>query len=214
MLPAAGGILPQKLRDRMTTKTLLEHAGATPEPAKLGQSAIVVIDAQREYEEGPIALPAVHSAVAEINALIARARRHGRPVVHVAHRGKPGGLFDPEAGGQFIAGIVPREGETVVEKTLPNAFAGTNLQSVLEGLGVKTLVVCGFMTHMCVSSTVRAALDLGFASTVVANATATRDLPSQIGGEDVGWEAVQQASLAALADRFATIVAAEGEVPN
>ena len=190
-------------------------AGADLTPAALGDSAVIVIDAQREYEEGPIALPAVHSAIAEISALIARARRHERPVVHVAHQGKAGGLFDPSAGGAIIKALEPHDGETVVHKTLPNAFAGTDLDATLKGLGVKKLVVVGFMTHMCVSSTVRAALDLGYATTVVANATATRDLPSVVGdGMTVSWESVQQASLAALADRFAVVVAAEGEVPN
>lgn len=198
----------------MTPKTLLAHAGADPKPGSLGESAVVVVDAQHEYEEGPIALPAVHSAVAEISALVARARRHGRPVIHVAHRGKPGGLFDPASGGQIMTALAPHEGERVVEKTLPNAFAGTDLEEALRETGVKSLVVVGFMTHMCVSSTVRAALDLGYASTVVANATATRDLPSPVGGEVVPWESVQAATLAALADRFAVIVAAEGEVPN
>ncbi|ESR24769.1 cysteine hydrolase family protein [Lutibaculum baratangense] len=197
-----------------TPKTLLELAGATPAPAALSESAVVVIDAQREYEEGPIALPAVHAAIAEISALVARARRQGRPVLHVVHRGKAGGLFDPEAGGRIIEALKPHDGERVIEKTLPNAFAGTELHEAVKALGVQKLVVCGFMTHMCVSSTVRAALDLGLSSTVVANATATRDLPSQVGGENIGWEALQLASLAALADRFATVVAAEGEVPN
>ena len=46
-------------------------------------------------------------------------------------------------------------------------------------LGVKKLVLAGFMTHMCVSSTARAALDLGFQTTVPADASATRDLIAQ-----------------------------------
>ncbi len=62
------------------------------------------------------------------------------------------------------------------------------------------------MTLMCVSSTVRAALDLGYRSTVVSGAVATRDLPTTDGGViDAG--SLQTASLAALADRFAVIAA-------
>ena len=198
----------------MTPKTLLELAGADLAPPRLSESALVLIDAQREYEEGPVALPAFHAAVAEMSALLARARRHGRPVIHVAQEGKPDGLFAPDKGGEIITALAPNEDETVVRKTLPNAFAGTELNDQLQALGVQSLVVCGFMTHMCVSSTVRAAFDHGFQTTVVANATATRDLPSIVGGEDIPWETLQQASLAALADRFAVIVAGEGEVPN
>lgn len=58
---------------------------------------------------------------------------------------------------------------------------------------------------MCVSATVRAALDLGYRTTLVAAATATRDLPDPAGGV-VTADALQRAELAALADRFAVVV--------
>ena len=58
---------------------------------------------------------------------------------------------------------------------------------------------------MCISSTARAALDLGIPTTIVAKATATRDLPSVQGGI-IAAETVQAAALAELADRFAAIV--------
>ena len=67
--------------------------------------------------------------------------------------------------------------ETIVYKGLPNAFAGTELDEILKGFGRKNMIAIGFMTHMCVSSTGRAGLDLGYGSAVVANACATRDLP-------------------------------------
>jgi hypothetical protein len=64
---------------------------------------------------------------------------------------------------------------------------------------------------MCVNSTARGAFNLGFAPTVVAAATATRDLPGiggagGAGGQIVPAAALQQASLAALADLFAVVV--------
>ena len=62
------------------------------------------------------------------------------------------------------------------------------------------------MTHMCVSSTVRAALDLGYRCSVVAGACATRDLPDGAGGV-IAANQLQRAELAALADRFATVLA-------
>jgi len=61
------------------------------------------------------------------------------------------------------------------------------------------------MTHMCVSSTARAALDLGYRATVIADATATRALPDPTGGPDLAPEALQRAALAELADRFAVV---------
>ncbi len=97
-------------------------------------------------------------------------------------------------------------GESTIEKALPNAFAGTDLQQTLEDLGRKQLLFAGFQTHMCISSTVRVALDLGYASTVVARACATRDLPDGEGGV-VAAADLHRASLAALSDRFALVVA-------
>ena len=62
------------------------------------------------------------------------------------------------------------------------------------------------MTHMCVSSTARAAMDLGYRVTVAADGTATRALPDATGGAALTAAEVQRAALAALADRFAIVV--------
>jgi nicotinamidase-related amidase len=59
---------------------------------------------------------------------------------------------------------------------------------------------------MCVSTTVRTALDLGFRSTVVADACATRDLPSP--GGVIPARTLHEVELAALGDRFAGVFTA------
>lgn len=185
--------------------TLLELAGVHPVPAPLSQSVVVVIDAQREYVDGALPLAGMNKAVAEGRRLLERARAAGTPVIHIVHRGG-GSLFNPEGPYFAIAEtMAPVAGEAVIEKRLPNAFTGTDLQQVIAATGRKKLIVVGFMTHMCLSATVRAALDRGYATTVVASVTATRDLPDGQGGT-VPARVVQQASLAALADRFATVV--------
>ncbi|AWK87368.1 isochorismatase family protein [Azospirillum thermophilum] len=188
-------------------KTLLALAGAPLHPAPLDAAALLLIDAQREYTDGALPLAGIDAAVAQTARLLELARRHGVPVVHVVHHGKPGGgLFDPAgAMAAIIPAVAPLEGEAVVSKALPNAFAGTGLDALLRATGRTELIVAGFMTHMCVSSTVRAALDLGWRSTVVASATATRDLPDVRGGVVPAAE-LQRAALAALADRFAMVV--------
>jgi hypothetical protein len=67
------------------------------------------------------------------------------------------------------------------------------------------------MTHMCVSTTVRAALDLGYRCTVIATACATRDLPDGRGGV-VPAGIVHRANLVALADRFTRLVETVDEI--
>ena len=76
----------------------------------------------------------------------------------------------------------------------------------LQKAGRRALIVAGFATHMCVSATVRSALDHGYASTVVAAACATRDLPDPLGGQPVSAADLQRVALVELADRFATVV--------
>jgi len=67
------------------------------------------------------------------------------------------------------------------------------------------------MTHMCVSSTARAALDLGYATTVVATACATRDLPNGSGGH-IAATVIHDVALVELSDRFAVIARGAAEV--
>ena len=194
-------------------RTLLELAGVTAAPPRLAESVLLLIDVQNEYFGGPLKLAGVEAATETAAGLLARARALGAPVIHVRHRGKAGGAFDPEAPrGQIHESVTPAEGEAVVQKGLPNAFAGTTLEKTLALPGRRPLVVAGFMTHMCVSATVRAALDRGLVSTVAMDATATRDLPDPLGGE-LEADTIHRAALAALADRFATVARA-ADIPD
>jgi nicotinamidase-related amidase len=192
-----------------TPKTLLEMSGADLKPPPLSASALVIIDAQNEYLDGKLALPDVRPAVDALARLLAKARAAGAPVVHIQHKGRAGGLFDLDArGGAIIDAAMPASGEHLVQKPLPNAFAQTGLDATLKKLGRTQLVIAGFMTHMCVSSTARAALDLGYKATVAADASATRDLPDPMGGV-ISAAALHRAVLAALADRFAIVAKVE-----
>ncbi|WP_205620579.1 cysteine hydrolase family protein [Nisaea denitrificans] len=189
-----------------TPKTLLQMAGVPNTPPALGESVLLVIDAQNEYVSGVLALPGAAPATDVLASVLAKARAAGAPVVHVRHKGNPGGAFDPETDRfAIIDAVSPQDGEEIVDKKLPNSFAGTNLQAVLEATGRKKLIIGGFMTHMCVSSTTRAALDLGWSSAVISDGCATRALPSPTGGKVVDADTLHEASLAGLSDRFAII---------
>ncbi|MEW6645356.1 MAG: cysteine hydrolase family protein [Pseudomonadota bacterium] len=189
-----------------TAKTLLELAGADLSPAQLSNASLVLIDLQNEYLSGPVALPHAARAVANAARVLAAARRAGAPIFHIAHKGSADGVFDREAPrGQIVSELTPQGGEAVIEKALPNAFAGTDLQTRLAATGRKDVVMIGFMTHMCVSSTARAALDLGFRVTIDAGSCATRALPDGRGGE-ISADVVHEVALVELSDRFAVIV--------
>ena len=164
-----------------------------------------LIDMQNEYLEGPVAVAEAGAAIAQAQKLLTAARRAGTPVFHIAHKGRPGGLFDREAKrGQIVAPLAPASGEAVIEKSLPNAFADTDLQAMLSETGRKDIILVGFMTHMCVSSTARAALDLGYRVTIDAESCATRNLPDGRGGI-VDAKTLHEVALVELSDRFAVI---------
>jgi nicotinamidase-related amidase len=189
-------------------KTLLELAGADLSLPNLSQSCLVLIDLQNEYRTGPLALPGADTAIANAARLLARARESGAAVFHIAHKGKPGGLFDRAAErGAIVDRLQPRAAEAVIEKALPNAFACTDLQSRIAATGRSNIVLAGMMTHMCVSSTARAAIDLGLRVTIDAESCATRDLPDGRGGA-IAASVVHEVALAELADRFAVIARA------
>ncbi|ACO78560.1 Isochorismatase hydrolase protein [Azotobacter vinelandii CA] len=186
-------------------QTVMQITGRSFTPAHLKNATLLVIDAQEEYRSGILRLPGLESAIVEIAGLLAAARAAGTPVVHVKHLGIPGGFLDPQGTrGQLIPEVAPQPGEIVVEKRLPNAFSGTDLHDRLQAIGRLDLIVCGFMTHSSISSTVRATKDYGYRCTLVDRACATRDLPSPNG--TLSAEQVHRVEIASLADNFAAIV--------
>ncbi len=189
-----------------TPQTLLSMAGADLTPSAFSDSVLVLIDCQQEYVDGALPLVGIRPALREVARLLARAREQGTPIIHVAHKGNAGGVFDRTEGGKgaFAAEAMPLAGEQIVEKSLPNSFADTDLHQKLEELGKKELIICGFMTHMCVNSTARAALDLGYRTTVVTKACATRDLPGPDGGT-IAADTLHKVSLAGLADSYSIL---------
>lgn len=196
---------------RPTLRSLL----ALPDtPAPLSQSALVLIDCQNTYREGIMQLEGVESALAECATLLKRARDAGAPVIHIQHDAGPGTPYDVTAPIGAIADVVaPADGEKVITKTLPSSFEKTDLDQELKRLGVSNLVLAGFMTHVCVNSTARAAFNHGYATTVVGNATATRALADPSGGV-VSAKELHNGALAALADIFAIVVPSQDKIPG
>jgi nicotinamidase-related amidase len=190
--------------------SLLQLRGVSIAPARLSDAALVVIDAQGEYRSGRMALPGIDPALARIAELLARARSAGTPIFHVAQIGQQGTLFDPTTErGAILPEAASIPGEPLIMKRLPNAFAGTELHERLQQAERRNLIIAGFMTHMCISASARAALDLGYQTTVIADATATRALPSHDGGAPILAENVHRTALAELADRFAAVVVSD-----
>lgn len=199
---------------KMTRPTLRELASLPAEPVRLADSALVIIDCQNTYTYGPMELDGVQAAVEKTAELLERARTAGIPIIHIQHSDGPGSLYDIEGeSGAIIDAVAPRGDEPVVVKQFPNSFVQTDLDQRLKAANASSLVLAGFMTHMCVNSTARGAFSLGYAPTVVASATATRSLPGP-DGQPVAAAALQAASLAGLADLVAIVVPDGAGIPD
>ncbi len=194
-----------------TPSTLLELGGGQFGSVNWSNCAIIFIDFQNEYVNGAMPLgEAGTKAVAKARQLLDKAREDAIPVFHMAHHGAENGpIFDPlSAKVDFIEEVKPLDNEKTITKKHPNAFHNTPLQELLKATGKQQVIFAGFMSHMCVSSSVRAAFDIGFESFVCHDACATRDLPDA-NGNTITAEVMHNTAMAALQDLFATLLSTD-----
>ena len=196
--------------------SLRQAVGLPLDPPPLRDSALIIIDAQNTYTEGPLKLFKVEAALRNCSILLQRARKAKIPVFHVQHDAGPGTLYDVSGySGAIVDMLAPKHNEPRIVKKFPNAFEGTDLEQQLTRVRARNLVIVGFMTHCCINSTARAAFNLQYDSvTVVADCTATRALPDPTGkGESVPASSQQRAALAAINDLHCNVVATGSHIP-
>lgn len=156
------------------------------DPAK---TAFVLIEYQNEFAaEGGV----LHQAVAEVMqrtgmlantvALVGAGRRAGVSIMHAPIMFAEGyaelsrhpygilkGVVDGKAfvkgtwGAAIVDELAPVNGDIVIEgKRGLDTFASTNLDFILRGKGIDTIVLGGFLTNCCVESTMRTGYEHGF----------------------------------------------------
>jgi nicotinamidase-related amidase len=118
----------------------------------------------------------LHGVINRINRLAALLRARGGKVIWIRHcgrdefaRGKPGWAFLPELDRQ--------QTDLVVEKTLNDAFAGTDLQATLMQIDPARLLIAGWATDFCVDATVRSAVSNNHNVVVVSDGHTLADRP-------------------------------------
>jgi nicotinamidase-related amidase len=173
--------------------------------------ALVLVDIQRDYfPGGRMEVAGAAEASTAAARLLDLFRQENLPVVHVQHiAGRPNATFLlPDTEGVGIhATVQPLPGEKIVTKHFPNSFRNTGLEALLEAQGIKELVICGMMSHMCIDATVRAAFDKGYACFLVDDACATKDLA--FSGSIIPASHVHGAYMAALGAVYAKVVTLE-----
>ncbi|RCK68927.1 cysteine hydrolase [Desertihabitans brevis] len=170
----------------------------TTTPTDSTRTAVLVIDMQNDavHPDGAYASTgaAEHAAsqqvVANVAAVTAAARAAGVPVVYsriVVHplRGLSGDnapifrMLAPDSfkvgtwGAEIVHELAPQPGELALDRTRMSVFNGTEIDTLLRNLGVRTLVVVGAWTNMAVEHTVRDAADHGYEVLLVQDATSS-----------------------------------------
>ncbi|WP_296593138.1 cysteine hydrolase family protein [Methylophaga sp.] len=197
-----------------TPTTLRDIVGLGHQPARLSDSALIMVDCQNTYRVGVMQLTGVEKAIIEAKALLERARALNIPIIHIQHDGGVGSPYDLTTDiGQISNEVAPKDGEYVITKNFPNAFVQTELDERLKALNIENIVLAGFMTHMCVNSTAHGGFNLGYKPTVVASATATRPLQAA-GGKVISAEQVQDGAIASTRDLYAAVVDRVADLPD
>lgn len=149
-------------------------------------SALLVVDMQNDFcRPGGFVdqiggdLTGVERALPGIHSLLKAARSTGVVIVHIRSWFDLEYLNEPMRerlkrlgvqpycvrgtwGAEFIDELQPADGENVVEKHRYSAFFETDLDDLLRGLGVRSVVVCGTATNNCVDGTARDAFYRGY----------------------------------------------------
>ena len=113
-------------------------------------------------------------------------------------------------------GLGPRGGggeERLFEKDVFGAFSGTAVEAWLRALQIDTVLIVGFYTHMCVSTSAREALVRGFDVRIDLTATGACDLSDPVLGRQTADE-VRRAALLHLTNMGVVVIegaAAEDE---
>ncbi len=125
-------------------------------------------------------------------------RLRGKPAARIGDPGPMGRiLIAGEPGAGIVPALAPLPGEVVIDKPGKGAFYATGLSGELERRGVRSLIVAGVTTEVCVQTTLREANDRGYDCLLIEDATesyfpsfkaATLDM-IRAQGAIVGWTA-------------------------
>lgn len=189
------------------TASFRQMAGIPDSTASVQDSTLLIIDAQNEYAEGALAVKDLDKSRPAIHNLLKKYRAGNGYVAHIRHEvpeGTP--VFTPDTKlakefSELEEGMDEhKDTETVIGKKFPGSFAETDLDKFVEKSQKKKLVLCGYMAHVCVSTTAREAHQRGYEVLIVEDAVGDRDIPGA-SGEDVTKHALNE-----LKDFFATTI--------
>ena len=148
---------------------------------KLNKPAILVVDMLNDFVYGALTCERGKAIVPATAKLLNAAREKGVPVIfcndaHIKDIDRELALWGDHAiagtpGAEVIPELGLSERDYVVPKRRYSGFFQTDLDILLRELGVKTLIMTGLHTHMCVRHTSADAYSLGYDVVVAKEAT-------------------------------------------
>lgn len=175
------------------------------------KTALIIIDIQNDYfPGGKFELFNSKQAAQNAKLVLDYFRKEKLSVVHIQHVNemKNASFFVKGTEGvEIYKEVAPLNGEAVFTKPAPNSFFMTGLDEYLKREGIKHLVVCGMMSHMCIDTTVRAAKDLGYTITLLHDACTTRDLTWD--NKIISAKTVHETFMAAINGTFANVISVD-----
>ncbi|MDZ4699948.1 MAG: cysteine hydrolase family protein [Rhodothermales bacterium] len=139
------------------------------------KSALLIVDVQTALCAGEGSAFDIDNVVDRINAVSARARASGMPVVLIQHEEEEGPFRFGSDGWKLYERVATQPDDIRIRKKGSDSFYQTELHALLQARGVGNLVICGLQSEFCVDSTVRGALALGYPVTLVADGHSTLD---------------------------------------
>lgn len=135
------------------------------------QQALLVIDVQN----GVVAdVYARDQTIRQIATAVAAARGAGVAVIWVQDAAEERSEGSPAW--QIVPELDPRDNEPRIQKAYGDAFEATELETVLAGMRIGRLFVCGAQTDACIRSTLHGAVTRGYDTILISDAHTTEDL--------------------------------------
>ena len=138
-------------------------------------TALLIIDVQHGLCTGEEAAFDIDRIIERINAIGAKARAVGAPVILIQHEEDNGSLQFGTDGWQLATGLATLPGDLRIRKTTPDSFRQTDLHRLLQERRSTKLVICGLQSDCCIDATARRALALGYDVVLVGDAHSTMD---------------------------------------